>query len=150
MAGLPDHTRIEPLRFLNVPFRGGSAVSRRPVHTGGCSAKLRKSQRFHRNSRDSGAPFCYGSVSLTAVAEGSNLVTRALDIARSPEAEVDMNDINYLLSRERISLAKARQATSPDVRAAHAGLARIYGEALQARSSPQRQGDVAMPDPRTA
>jgi hypothetical protein len=105
---------------------------------------------FKGNGRDSDVPLCYDQISLTAVAEGGNLVTRALDIARSPEAEVDMNDINYLLSRERISLAKARQATSPDVRAAHAGLARIYGEALQARSSPYRQGDAATPDPRTA
>lgn len=84
------------------------------------------------------------------VATGSNLVTRAPDTVRSPEAEVDMMDINYLLSREQISLAKAREATSPEVRAAHAGLARIYGEALQASRGPHRRGVAGKPDPKTA
>jgi len=51
-------------------------------------------------------------------------------------------DINYLLSREQISLIKARDAASPEARAAHAGLARIYGEALgRSGAAPQTRHD---------
>lgn len=47
-------------------------------------------------------------------------------------------DITYLLAREQISLAKARCAASVEARAAHAGLARGYAEALAAGGFPPR------------
>lgn len=54
-------------------------------------------------------------------------------------------DINYLLSREQISLIKARDAASPEARAAHAGLARIYGEALGRSDFPHRALNDSVP-----
>ena len=54
-------------------------------------------------------------------------------------------DINYLLSREQISLMKARDAACPEARAAHAGLAKIYGEALERSAFPHRNLDVSVP-----
>lgn len=54
-------------------------------------------------------------------------------------------DINYLLSREQISLLKAREATLPEVRAAHNGLARVYGAALEASNFPHRATNDSVP-----
>ncbi len=47
-------------------------------------------------------------------------------------------DINYLLSREQISLMRARDAACPEARAAHEGLAKVYHAALEASSLPHR------------
>ncbi|NIJ29178.1 hypothetical protein FHT00_001111 [Sphingomonas insulae] len=54
-------------------------------------------------------------------------------------------DINYLLSREQISLMKARTAACPEARAAHAGLARAYGQALGRSAFPHRDVDARVP-----
>ncbi len=54
-------------------------------------------------------------------------------------------DINYLLSREQISLVKAREANCPEARAAHAGLARMYGEALDRSAFPHRDVAASVP-----
>ena len=47
-------------------------------------------------------------------------------------------DINYLLHREQISLAKANTAMSPEARRAHSGLARGYGAKLREGGYPHR------------
>ncbi len=47
-------------------------------------------------------------------------------------------DINYLLHREQISLAKANTATSLEARRAHSGFARCYGAKLRERGYPHR------------
>lgn len=47
-------------------------------------------------------------------------------------------DTNYILSREQISLMRAKAAPSPEARCAHAGLARGYAAMLSARGFPNR------------
>lgn len=47
-------------------------------------------------------------------------------------------DTNYILSREQISLMRAKTALSPEARCAHAGLARGYAAMLAARGFPDR------------
>lgn len=54
-------------------------------------------------------------------------------------------DVNYLLSREQIELIKARDAATPEARAAHAGLARVYGAALERSDFPHRDLSAAPP-----
>lgn len=53
-------------------------------------------------------------------------------------------DINYLLAREQISLAKARSATGMEARRAHAGLAVGYGLRLAATAYPHRTGGAGV------
>lgn len=48
-------------------------------------------------------------------------------------------DINYLLSREQISLMRAANADCGAVRQAHAGLARGYGQKLADSLFPHRR-----------
>jgi hypothetical protein len=47
-------------------------------------------------------------------------------------------DTNYILSREQISLVRAKTALSPEARCAHSGLARGYATILAARGFPNR------------
>src|SRR3546814_11374684 len=47
-------------------------------------------------------------------------------------------DINYLLHRQQISLAKANTAMSPEARRAHSRLARGYGAKLREGGYPHR------------
>lgn len=54
-------------------------------------------------------------------------------------------DVNYLQSREQIELIKARDAASPEARAAHAGLAKVYGAALAGSAFPHRDVQDAVP-----
>lgn len=48
-------------------------------------------------------------------------------------------DINYLLHREQVSLAKANTATCRAARKAHLGLARGYADRLRAGGYPHRE-----------
>jgi hypothetical protein len=51
-------------------------------------------------------------------------------------------DLNYLLSREQISLVRAERAACLSSRAAHAGLARGYAALLDAVPYPFRNAQV--------
>lgn len=44
-----------------------------------------------------------------------------------------MEDLNYLYSRQQISLMAAESATTEEARTAHAELARAYGRRIEAR-----------------
>jgi hypothetical protein len=60
----------------------------------------------------------------------------------SPDEEVCVMDINYLLKREQVSLLMAKLATGREARFAHAGLARGYGALLAESTYPHREPDV--------
>lgn len=63
------------------------------------------------------------------------LVTERL-CALAPDGSVVM-DINYLLKRQRASLAQARNAHCVEARIAHEGLARAYAARLRQATRPQ-------------
>lgn len=52
-------------------------------------------------------------------------------------------DINYLLTREQVSIMRARAATGTEARLAHEGLARGYAARLRQIVLPATQGPGA-------
>lgn len=49
-----------------------------------------------------------------------------------------MDDLNYLLHREQVSLLRAQLAASSESRCAHQGLARAYGVRIREHRAPYR------------